>query len=137
MSRSSTPIRAVFFDLDDTLCDTIGTREARARVAFDLIVLALPGLDLEDFMVRVMEPTSDRIVRGVPAVVRELGLAETEAGRKAIATWFFDGCIELLRSFEGVVETIDRLRGRYSLGVITNGDGKLQRAKWLRLNLGI
>jgi FMN hydrolase / 5-amino-6-(5-phospho-D-ribitylamino)uracil phosphatase len=43
----------------------------------------------------------------------------------------------LLRPFEGVVETIDGLRGRYSLGVITNGDGKLQRAKWLRLNLGI
>ena len=28
--RSSPPIRAVFLDLDDTLCDTIGTREARA-----------------------------------------------------------------------------------------------------------
>jgi FMN phosphatase YigB (HAD superfamily) len=79
---SKSPIRAVFFDLDDTLCDTLGTREARARVAFESIVQALPGLDREDFIVRVMEPTSDRIVRGVPAVVRELGLAETEAGRK-------------------------------------------------------
>ncbi len=29
------PIRAVFFDLDDALCDTISTREPRARRAFD------------------------------------------------------------------------------------------------------
>jgi phosphoglycolate phosphatase-like HAD superfamily hydrolase len=38
-------IRAVFFDLDDTLCDTIGTREARARVAFESLAAERPELD--------------------------------------------------------------------------------------------
>ncbi len=131
------PIRAVFFDLDDTLCDTIGTREARARQAFEAIARERPALDGEAFVSRVMEPTGDRVVRGVPAVVRDLGLGGSEAGRAAIGAWFFDGCIELLCAFEGVGETVERLRGDHALGVITNGDGKLQRAKSLRLELGI
>jgi len=131
------PLHAVFFDLDDTLCDTIGTREARARLAFEALSCHRPGLGCEEFVARAMEPIGDRVVRGVPAVVGELGLAGSEAGRAAIGAWFFDGCIELLRGFEGVAETVDRLRGDYTLGVITNGDGKLQRAKWLRLSLGM
>jgi putative hydrolase of the HAD superfamily len=84
-----------------------------------------------------MEPTGGRVVRGVRDVVKDLGLAGSEAGRTAIGAWTFDGCIDLLRTFEGVAETVDRMRADYALGVITNGDGKLQRVKWLRLNLGI
>jgi len=135
--RSRSPIRAVFFDLDDTLCDTIGTREARARLAFDAIARERPDLTRETFVARVMERVGERIVRGVPAVAEELGLARTEAGRAAIGAWFFVGCIELLRPFKSVTETVDRLSSAYKLGVITNGDGKLQRFKWLQLNLGI
>ena len=130
-------IRAVFFDLDDTLCDTIGTREARALVAFESLAGEQPELDREEFVARVMEPRSERVVRGVPGVVEELGLAGSVAGRRAIAAWSFEGCIEFLRAFDGVAETVDRLRYDYTLGVITNGDGKLQRAKWLRMNLAI
>jgi FMN hydrolase / 5-amino-6-(5-phospho-D-ribitylamino)uracil phosphatase len=135
--RSKRPIRAVFFDLDDTLCDTSGTREARARLAFEAIARKRSELELEAFVARVMETTGDRIVRGVPAVVEELGLGGSEAGQKAIGTWFFEGCIDLLRVIEGVPETVDRLRGDYALGGITNGNGKLQRLKWLQLNLRI
>jgi len=134
---AETPIRAVFFDLDDTLCDTIGTREARARLAFDAIARERPDLDRETFIARVMEPVGERIVRGVPAIAEELGLAWTEAGRAAIGAWFFVGCIELLRPLNGVTQTVERLSSAYKLGVITNGDGKLQRFKWLQLNLGI
>jgi putative hydrolase of the HAD superfamily len=131
------PLHAVFFDLDDTLCDTIGTREARARMAFEALARERPDLDGEELVARVMEPTGNRVVRGVPAVVEELRLAGSKAGRAATSVWLFDGCIGLLRAFEGVAETVDRLRDDYTLGVITNGDGKLQRAKWLRLSLGI
>jgi len=130
-------LHAVFFDLDDTLCDTIGTRKARAQRAFQALAGERPDLDGDEFVARVMEPTGDRVVHGVPALVEDLCLGGSEAGRAAIGAWFFDGCMELLRAFEGVAETVDRLRGGYALGVITNGDGKLQRAKWLRLGLGI
>jgi len=135
--RSSSPIRAVFFDLDDTLCDTIATREARARLAFEALAGEYAHLDGEAFVSRVMERRDERDVRGVPAVIHELGIVETEAGRAAIGAWFFEGCIELLRPLEGVAETIEWLRRDYALGVITNGGGKLQRAKWLHLQLGI
>jgi putative hydrolase of the HAD superfamily len=134
---STPPIRVVFFDLDDTLCDTIGTREARARLAFEAIASERPQLEREEFVARVMSPMGDRIVRGVPPIVEELGLAAMEPGEKAIGAWFFEGCIELLHAVDGVVETIERIRDSYALGLITNGDAKVQRAKWLRLNLGI
>jgi putative hydrolase of the HAD superfamily len=83
-----------------------------------------------------MEQTSDRIVRGVPAVVEELGLAHSESGRAAIGVWFFQGCMDLLQPLDGVAETIGRLRDDYKLGVITNGSSQLQRAKCNRLGLG-
>lgn len=131
------PLHAVFFDLDDTLCDTIGTREARAQRAFQALAGERPDLDGVEFTARVMEPIGNRVVRGVPAAVEELGLGGSEAGRAATSVWFFDGCMELLRAFERVAETVELLRGDYTLGVITNGEEKLQRAKCLRLSLGI
>jgi putative hydrolase of the HAD superfamily len=131
------PLRAVFFDLDDTLCDTAGTREARARLAAERIHRELPELGVEEIVARVMEPAGDRIVRGIPGLVRELGLADTEAGREAVERWFFSGCMDLLKPLPGVVETLARLRERYLLGVITNGDPVLQHEKFLRLALDI
>jgi hypothetical protein len=39
-------VRAIFFDLDDTLCDTIGTRAQRARKAFEWLCVRHPHLVL-------------------------------------------------------------------------------------------
>ena len=51
-------VRAVFFDLDDTLCDTIGTREARARRAFEGLCRMQAGFDAETLVRRALEPLS-------------------------------------------------------------------------------
>ena len=123
------PIRAVFFDLDDTLCDTIGTREARARRAFDAIRGERPDLEVEAFVARVMEAAGPRLVRGVPAVLNELGLALTPGGSDALAPWYFVGCAEMLRPIDDVPQTVAALGRDYTLGIISNGDGPLQRAK--------
>src|SRR5688500_5426275 len=112
-------VRGLFFDLDDTLSDTTGTREARARLAYQS--LASPNLDCEAFVALVMEPVGERIVRGVPAVVEELGMAETEDGQAAAEVWFFEGCLHLLLPMKGAVELITSLAQDYVLGVITNG----------------
>jgi len=123
-------IRAVFFDLDDTLCDTIGTREPRARLAFQRLAPACPGLDEEDFVARVMAPVAgDRAVRGLRAVIEEIGLAGGELFRQALDIWFFVGCDGLLQPFPGVQETVASLSRGHVLGVITNGDEGLQRSK--------
>jgi putative hydrolase of the HAD superfamily len=128
------PIRAVFFDVDDTLCDTIGSRPQRARRAFEILWQEYPHLDAAAFIERALEPVGERSVRG-PIVIEELGLAETAAGKKAIDAWFFGGCLDVLEPHQGVVETLKQLVNNYVLGVITNGQEDLQRAKLRHLLL--
>jgi HAD superfamily hydrolase (TIGR01549 family) len=82
-----------------------------------------------------MEPAGDRVVRGVPAVVGELGLAGTEAGEKAVGGWFFDGCLETLGFVDGARQVLEGLSAKYVLAIITNGGEKLQRAKFVHLDL--
>ncbi len=65
-------VRAVFFDLDDTLCDTIGTREARARRAFEYLCRTQSGLDADLLVRRALEPLAEpRSALGVRGVLEE------------------------------------------------------------------
>ena len=121
--RSSAPIRAVFFDLDDTLCDTIGTREARARLAFECLCQTHSELDRDVLVKRALEPRDEpRSAVGVRGVLMELGLLETAAGTAALeaARYYY----EPLCLFDGVKETLAELMGSYELGVITNWESE-------------
>ncbi len=123
------PIRAVFFDLDDTLCDAIGSRPQRARKALEAFCHRHPEYDLEQLLPKVLEPhpTIDRDIRGLRSVFAELGVEESEGARAAYACYatYFDP----LHLFDGVPETLERLSQRYGLGVISNGDEAVQRGK--------
>ena len=88
----------------------------------------------EEFVGLVMEPTGDRIVRGVPAAIESLGLAGS-AGRAAEAVWWFEGCLDLLCLTPGAGDALELLRRDYLLGIISNGDSKLQREKCRQLRL--
>ena len=129
-------MRAVFFDLDDTLIHTTGTRRRRMRLAFETLSAAVPSLDRRWFYARVqaVDPASGWL-RGVGAVVEELGLAHTEAGRRAAGLWFYEGCLEILKPHSGARRAIRSLTRDYRLGVITNGPGDLQRRKFGVLDL--
>jgi HAD superfamily hydrolase (TIGR01549 family) len=129
------PIRAVFFDLDDTLCDTTGSRPQRARRALDCLSAEYRHLDVDALVERALEVTGERLVFGVPALIEELGLAETPAGKQAIEAWFFGGCLELLEEHRDVSETLKLLAKDYVLGIITNGQEELQQAKFAHLLL--
>jgi putative hydrolase of the HAD superfamily len=124
-------IRAVFFDLDDTLCGTIGARPERALRAYRALAHVCP-LSLDEFLGRVLEPVAPREVRGVPALLEELGLSETQQGREAIDIWWFKASERLLHCFEGVRETLNQLSNQHMLGVITNGE-EWQREKFEQL----
>jgi hypothetical protein len=52
------PIRAVFLDLDDTLCDTIGCRPQRVRAALAHLCARLgrTDLDLDALVARTVDP---------------------------------------------------------------------------------
>ena len=133
--RFRSPIRAVFFDLDDTLCDTIGTREARARRAFECLCQPHSGLDVDVLVRRALEPLSEpRSAVGVRGVLTELGLLESTAGAaalEAVRSYYEPLCL-----FDGVKETLDELRRSYELGVITNWESEdEQRRKVEHLGL--
>jgi putative hydrolase of the HAD superfamily len=96
-----------------------------------------PGLDVESLVSRVLEPVpGDRAARGLRAVLKEIGVLETDAGLEAMRMYSFVGCEEFLQTFEGVQETVAQLSGRYELGVITNwSDAEEQRNKLRHLRL--
>ena len=128
-------IRAVFFDLDDTLCDTIGTRAARARRAFECLCRMQSGLDAEVLVRRALEPLAEpRSALGVRGVLEELGLLDKEAGiaaLEAVRHYYEPLCV-----FDGVKETLQELSGSYELGVITNWDSEDEQRRKIR-HLGL
>ena len=131
MVHSSMTIKAIFFDLDDTLLDTSGSRRERAEIAARILTERDPALDVDGVIASILSPVSeDGWPRGIASVLVELGLAQTPHGLQAHGAWFFEGCEHLLRSFEGCAETLALLRKRYTLGVITNGTSSVQRRKY-------
>jgi HAD superfamily hydrolase (TIGR01549 family) len=124
-------IRAVFFDLDDTLCDTSISRPERARLAFDCLGSDGFSLDFEAFFKAITsrDPVTG-FTRGIEPALEELGLARTSVGARARGYWFFDGCIDLVRPYPLMVETMHQLCKDYRLGVITNGPVQVQRQKF-------
>ena len=129
-------IKAVFFDLDDTLLNTSGSRRERAEIAARFLVEADPTLTVEDVVARILEPVSeDGWPRGVGSVLVELGQAHSPHGLRAHGAWFFEDCEHLVYPFEGVAGTLDILRKDFTLGVITNGPTTTQRRKYEALCL--
>ncbi len=85
-------IRAVFFDLDDTLCLTSGSRQARAALAHEALTRAGHAVDFEALFESVLKVEPEQTyIRGLGPALRELGLLDTEAGRTALGIWFFEG----------------------------------------------
>jgi len=132
---SEPALGAVFFDLDDTLCDTIGTREARARRAFECLCRMQSGLDAKALVRRALEPLGEpRSAVGVRGVLEELGLLDKEAGiaaLEAIRHYYEPLCV-----FDGVKQTLEDLAYVYQLGVITNWDSEDEQQQKLR-HLGL
>ena len=125
-------LKAVFFDLDDTLVWTSVSRLARAKLAFERVCRDFPTLNCEQLVAGALEPVG-LAVRGVVPVLRETGLLDTEAGREAQGIWFFRGCYELMSPFEGMAETVCELANSHGLGVLTNGREEIQLAKFSHL----
>jgi HAD superfamily hydrolase (TIGR01549 family) len=132
---SEPSIRAVFFDLDDTLCDTIGTREARARRAFECLCRMQSGLDAEALVRRALVPLAEpRSAVGVRGVLEELGLLDKAGGTAALEA--VRHYYEPLCLFDGVTEMLEELSGGYELGVVTNWDSEDEQRRKIR-HLGL
>jgi putative hydrolase of the HAD superfamily len=129
-------LKAVFFDLDETLCNTNASRLERATLMVRRLREHDATLDEGSLIHRALGPNLEHGVPTGSRIIDELGLGETEAGREARGLWFFDGCTHLVKPNEGVVDLLNTLSRRYVLGVITNGLHAIQRRKFDALMCG-
>lgn len=124
-------IRAIVFDLDETLVDNSSTRMERYGKVFSAIAEADTRVSVDRCVRRYIE-----LHREVPApygrlqaVLAEIGHAETDIGR---AAYELASDPRWMRLHHGVPELLAGLRQSYPLGLVTNGFSRHQRAK-LRL----
>lgn len=130
-------IRAVFFDLDDTLVLTTATRADRAKLSAQVLLPHARGLNVEELAARILAPRGDDgFPVGSRPVVEELGIVGTDAARQARDLWFFLGCEHLVRGPEDAGEVVQALGADYQLGVITNGIPHFQANKLDALDFG-
>ena len=129
-------LEAIFFDLDDTLCNTSASRFERARLVADVIRGHDSTFSVSALIEMLLTPMAGTPwPQGPRPILEKLGLAETDAGQRARGLWFFRGCEHLMGSYENRDDTIRLLVSKFRLGVITNGDDAIQRHKFDALGL--
>lgn len=143
-------LRAIFFDMDDTLLDTSGG----VNEAWSLTAEAFaPGLGIEAealnkaIRAQMMEFWKDEAavehwrtrlhearVHNIEQTLVANALDTSRA--QAIADHYWDAQSSRFKLFEDSVATLDRLRGEgYRIGLITNGPAEMQRWKIGRFDL--
>ncbi len=132
--------KAIFFDLDGTLCDHLTSVQRAGAAVIPIIHARYPDFDASRFesdRSRVFEEARAQIGAGV------MGIGRDEFWRRAFAyqgIHDMDFIIELADAYGRVRfanlflypesrAVLQRLQGRYTLGMITNGPGPLQRGE--------
>jgi len=143
-------LKAIFFDLDDTLLVTDTTyREAVAATCAeaDRRCAAVDAERLEEVYLQVarelwrsfdlpqMQESAVEIRRKVWAeALRRVGVEDGPL-TEVLALHYGEERRAGYRLFPGARETLERLHGRYHLGIITNGVTEVQREKIDRLGI--
>jgi len=144
-------ITAVFFDLDGTLSDYVGSVEHALDVVWDGVCSRLTSYGKRDFLDsywRNFDEMEDMARRGEISTVEassrrgrftrvlgDFGLGYDEALVAEMSHLYTRGRLRGARLFPGVREALAALREAYIIGVITEGDGRLQREQLERLGL--
>lgn len=118
-------IRAVAFDLDDTLAVTTRSREAILERAASQAGVSLT-FDREDYIEAHRRHSGTESRRPVfEALVEEDAAALTKAYRETVG--------DALEPAWGAIEAVAKLRDRYPVGLLTDGPETTQRDKLHRL----
>jgi putative hydrolase of the HAD superfamily len=142
-------IRAIFFDLDDTLLDdTISSERSAALAASELA--ANRGVEAETLAVSYMreamnfwetlEPNAPKPPTGAIrpriwlAALRSHGIDDPELARR-LAARYDTIRIERVELFPETLPVLHQLHGRYKMAIITNGFAETHEAKIARLGL--
>ncbi|HRK22575.1 MAG TPA: HAD family hydrolase [Fimbriimonadaceae bacterium] len=145
-------VRAVFFDLDDTLCAYweaagIGLRTAfelcrpygktpeemigHWGVAFRRFCPSIKGSDWYAEYLKSGEPTRNELMR---LTLLEAGI-QNETLSSKLGDLYAQARDENLRLFPDAVETLQKLKERFPLGLMTNGPADIQRQEVQTLGL--
>jgi putative hydrolase of the HAD superfamily len=135
-------LKAIFFDLDETLLDTSGCRPPAVEASFQVAAREHPQLQLEawrkaseevkaemhDLWLNSPNSGAELLREGSRRILVKLGIDDTDlathVSRAYYRTW-----VSHLKLFPEVPEVLAALRGRYRLGIISNGPSDLQRYK--------
>jgi 2-haloalkanoic acid dehalogenase type II len=118
--------RAILFDLDDTLYDLRSYWRERLRLALDVVRARYSHFDREAL---VGVAIAERVYMAQwPDFLRRQGIEDealiAEAHEVFRRQWF-----EGLALADDTAQTLEALRPRYRLGLVTNGPSAIQRAK--------
>jgi putative hydrolase of the HAD superfamily len=131
--------QAVFFDLDDTLCDYSAAREARLRFAFSLARKGLAKEEDDHSLTTMIARSIEIHPHGADhfgELFAAFGLTESAAMRAA--EWYRHNRFHALELFPDATDVLRELRTTWSarspgagmpLGIITNGPAEVQQAK--------
>jgi len=146
-------LKAIFFDLDNTLCNWShgweSAREHGIEAAFRRLSRHHPQIGFPEWQEAFHEVTEEiayfweqPVQKGVLVgrertrrVLARLGLHFEEGLVDALTQAFYRAVLEHLQLFSDADEALRLLRPRFVLGIITNGPADIQRAKIEHLEL--
>ena len=127
-------IRAIFFDLDNTLCDVEDSFVERSRAGISALVHIDDRWNEDDLLRRIVD--MDRSRGRLSSLLRELGIIDSDAGKAALQAEN-QVLFSKLKLFPRIRKALDVLSQHYILGVITNGSIVQQTKKLQVLNLEV
>ena len=133
------PVEAVLFDIDDTLCRYRRPGAELLRLSFDRVGVE-PFFDVEDYHERYPEfvASTDDVVSLREACFAALAAErgrDPAVGRRVAEAYADERDHRNVRPLPGAREAVERLAVDHRLGVVTNGSPSMQREKLEGLGL--
>lgn len=151
MTRShsrSREVKAIFFDLDNTLYDYNSSSDYSKNKVFSYLLKRYPHLKREDILSSYAEIIQDAVeeeAKGLydawdrqkrfSKLLLSLGLKD-DGLSKRLVTIFAEARAESSKPYPDTQDVLSKLREKYVLGVITNGPSVYQREEISLLKLG-
>lgn len=135
-------VTAIFFDLDETLLDTSGCRPPAIEASFRVAAQKYPHLNLEawrraseevkaemhDLWLNSPDSGAELLREGSYRILKKLGIDDREFAMD-VSQAYYRAWVSHLKLFHEVREVLAALRGRFRLGMISNGPSDVQRYK--------